>query len=54
MLEILKKYGIPAGLATGFVLAITFVPIMYQIDSTKHQNAKIAALEAKVAELEKK
>jgi hypothetical protein len=54
MLEILKKAGIASGLAALIVLAITFVPIMYQYYYTKEQNAKIAVLEAKVKALEEK
>lgn len=54
MLEILKKAGIAAGLAALIVLAVTFVPIMYQYHYTKEQNAKIAVLEAKVKALEEK
>lgn len=54
MMEILKKHGIPAGIASLIVLAITFVPCWYQYKYTVEQNARIAALEAKVASLEKK
>lgn len=54
MMEILKKNGIPAGIATVLVLAITFVPVMYQVTFTKEQNARIAVLEQKVKDLEAK
>lgn len=54
MLELLKKHGIPAGLAALVVLAVTFVPIMYQYKYTKEQNARIAVLEQRLAALEKK
>jgi len=54
MMEILKKAGIASSLATIMVLAITAVPIYYQYHFTKEQNARIAALEAKVAALEVK
>ena len=54
MMEILKKHGIPAGIAAAIVLAITFVPIMYQYKYTKEQNARIAALEEKIDALEAK
>jgi uncharacterized membrane protein YukC len=50
-MEILKKHGIPAGIATLLVLAITFVPVYYQYKYTREQNARITALEAKVASL---
>jgi hypothetical protein len=48
MWEILKSIGIASGLASLIVLSITAVPIWYQIESTKSQNARIADLEAKV------
>lgn len=54
MMEILKKAGIASGIAALIVLAITFVPIMYQIKYTKQQNAKIAELEQRVQQLEAK
>lgn len=54
MMEILKKAGVASGIATLVVLAITAVPIWYQLETTKNQNAKIAALEAKVGALEGK
>jgi hypothetical protein len=54
MLEILKKAGLASGIATLIVLAITFVPIMYQIEVTKEQNVRISVLEAKVTALEAK
>jgi hypothetical protein len=54
MLEILKKHGIPAAGASLIVLAITIVPIIYQYKYTVQQNARIAALEQKIAALEKK
>jgi hypothetical protein len=53
MMELLKKHGIPAGMATLIVLAITFVPCYYQYKYTKEQNARITALEAQVASLKK-
>jgi hypothetical protein len=53
MLEILKKHGFSAGIASLVVLAITFVPIYYQYKYTREQNARIEALEAKVASLPK-
>lgn len=54
MLELLKKHGVSATLSSIIVLAITIVPLYYQYRFTKEQNARIAALEAKIAELEKK
>ena len=54
MLDILKKAGVAAGLASAIVLAVTIVPIIYQYKYTVQQNAKIAALEAKVKALEEK
>lgn len=54
MMDILKKHGIPAGIATLFVLAITFVPVYHQYHFTKEQNARIAVLEEKVKALEAK
>jgi hypothetical protein len=54
MMEILRKHGFPAGIATLVVLAITFVPVYYQYKYTREQNARIEVLEAKVASLEKK
>lgn len=54
MMEILRKHGIPAGIASLIVLAITFVPIGYQWKYTKEQNARITALEAKLQALEAK
>lgn len=54
MLDLLKKHGVSATLASIIVLAITFVPLYYQYSFTKKQNARIAVLEAKIAELEKK
>ena len=54
MMEILKKHGIPAGIASLIVLAITFVPCYYQYKYTVEQNARITALEAKVASLQVK
>jgi hypothetical protein len=53
-MEILKKHGFPAGIATLLVLAITFVPVYYQYKYTREQNARIEALEAKVASLQVK
>lgn len=53
MLEILKKAGIASGIATVVVLAITVVPLWYQYKTTKSQNIRIEALEAKVAALPK-
>ena len=52
MMEILKKYGAPTGVATLVVLAITFVPIYYQWQTAKAQNAKIEQLEKRVQNLE--
>lgn len=54
MLELLKKAGLASGVAAVIVLAVTFVPIMYQYKYTKQQNAKIAELEARVQQLEQK
>lgn len=54
MIELLKKYGIPSAVATVIVLAVTFVPIVYQYNTTKEQNAKIAVLETKIKKLEEK
>lgn len=54
MLELLKKAGLASGLAALIVLAVTFVPIMYQVKYTKEQNAKIAELEQRVKALEEK
>jgi hypothetical protein len=54
MMEILKKHGFPAGIATLLVLAITFVPVYYQYKYTREQNARIEVLEAKVASLQVK
>lgn len=54
MLEILKKAGLASGLASLIVLAITAVPIYYQYHYTKEQNARIAALEAKLEALQAK
>lgn len=54
MMEILRKHGMNAGLATLFILAITFVPLVYQYNYTKEQNARITVLEAKIAALEAK
>lgn len=52
MLEILKKAGVAAGLASVIVLAITFVPIFYQYHFTKKQNDRIAVMEQKIEALE--
>lgn len=52
MLEILKKAGVASGVATIIVLLITAVPIYYQYTYTVKQNAKIAALEERLIELE--
>lgn len=54
MLDLLKKAGLSAVLAAIIVLAITIIPIWYQIETTKHQNAKIEALEAAVKTLSTK
>lgn len=54
MLELLKKAGVASGLAALIVLAVTIVPIMYQVKFTKEQNARIAALEERVKALEEK
>lgn len=54
MMEILRKHGAPAGIATLLVLVITFVPIYYQYKTTVNQNARIAQLEAKVEKLSTK
>ena len=54
MLEILKKAGFPAAVATLVVILITAVPIWYQIETTQAQNAKIAELEAQVKALAEK
>lgn len=54
MLELLKKHGIPAALATLIVLAITVVPVWYQYKHTVQQNARITLLEQKIVLLEKK
>lgn len=54
MLEILKKAGFPAAVATVVVVLITAVPIWYQIETTKSQNSRIAELEAKIKQLEEK
>jgi hypothetical protein len=51
MLDILKRAGVAAGLAAVIVLAITIVPIVYQIKSTNEQNARIDALEATITTL---
>lgn len=45
MLEILKKYGIPAGIATVVVIALTIIPLLIQFQATAVQNARITALE---------
>lgn len=52
MLELLKKAGLASGIAALIVLAVTIVPIGYQIKTTKDQNARLAALEARVTTLE--
>lgn len=52
MLEILKKAGVAAGLASVIVLAITFVPIFYQYHFTKKQNERIAVMEQRIQVLE--
>jgi hypothetical protein len=49
MMELFKKHGIPAGIATVLVLAITFVPIYYQYKTTVAQNIRITALETAIA-----
>jgi hypothetical protein len=51
MLELLKKAGLASGLAAIIVLAVTAVPIWYQIETTKTQNARIDALEQTVLTL---
>jgi hypothetical protein len=51
MLDLLKKHGIPAGIATLVVLALSIVPIGYQWKYTADQNARIAALEQKLEAL---
>jgi hypothetical protein len=43
--ELLKKYGIPAGIATVVVIALTIIPLFIQFQATADQNARIAALE---------
>ena len=52
MLEILKRAGISASIATVLVLAITAVPIWYQFDTTKTQNTRIQLLEEAVRVLQ--
>lgn len=54
MLEILKKYGIPAGVATVIVLAITVVPIYIQFTDSAEMKARIAKLENKIFVMENK
>lgn len=54
MLEILKKAGLASGLAALVVLAVTFVPIVYQYKYTKEQNARIKVLEERIKVLESK
>ncbi len=51
MMELLRKHGIPVGIATVLTLAITFVPIYYQYKHTKQQNERIEHLEKQVEEL---
>jgi hypothetical protein len=51
MMEILKKNGIPAGIATLIVLAITFVPIYYQFTDIGKVKAELVTLQAEVAAL---
>lgn len=51
MMDLLKKYGVPAGIATVITLAITLVPIYYQYSYTKQQNERITRLEAHMAAL---
>lgn len=45
MLELLKKYGVPAGISAVITVAITIVPIGYQWHTTSQQNARITSLE---------
>jgi hypothetical protein len=52
MLELLKKIGFHATVASVVVILITAVPIFYQYHFTKQQNAKIAALEQAVLQLQ--
>lgn len=52
MLEILKKAGLSASIAIILVLAITAIPIWYQIETTKSQNSKIQMLEEAVEVLQ--
>jgi hypothetical protein len=52
MWEILKKIGVASGLAALIVLAVTAVPIWYQIETTQNQNAKIQLLEEAVRVLQ--
>jgi len=54
MMEILKKNGIPAGIATLLVLAITFVPIYYQFTDIGKVKAELVAIKAQLAGLEAK
>lgn len=54
MMEILKKHGFDAGIATVIVLAITFIPVYFQYKYTLEQNARITVLEAKVETFETK
>lgn len=49
MLEILKKAGVATGVATFLVLAITFVPLYWQYQTSIELRARITALESQVA-----
>lgn len=54
MLELLKKAGFPAAIAAVVVVLLTALPIWYQVETTKNQNARISALEAQVKALTEK
>ena len=54
MMEILKKAGLATGISTVLVLAITFLPILYQFETTADLQAEIAALKLEVAALKVK
>jgi hypothetical protein len=48
MLDFLKKHGVPAGLAALIVLIATIGPMYRQYKLDKEQDARIAALEARI------
>jgi hypothetical protein len=45
MLDLLKKYGVKAGLAAAIVVALTVIPLYFQYKTTVDFDARITALE---------